>query len=358
VNSTGPLEVNTLGLFEERIPGDDCLMKLAKQRFAEAHMGAEMHAASPQHLESVMTFRPWADSPVVLHLPRNLHLNDEQSRKSIYEFASLFAGRISGMVVHDHKQMATGDSAFMNAAREMNMRLRQLDQSPLLFIEYAVGMEPADFVCFFKRISDLDYFGPCIDIGHVGIRAARVTYARGHGGEDVCALKSQPPELRERITDVEEAVASGFAAVSELIKDIAAVERPVHFHLHDAHPLSTFSPFGVSDHLSFLTDIPLNFEYRGRRNLSPMFGSQGLAKLVTEVLKFSTNRRISFTLEIHPTEQRLPLGDSAALFSHWTDKTNAEKMNHWLSVLTSNHMLLREAVRTALLNAPSKVAAD
>jgi hypothetical protein len=56
----------------------------------------------------------------------------------------------------------------------------------------------------------------------------------------------------------------------------------------------------------------------------------------------------SFTLEIHPTSQRLPLGDASSLFEHWADKTNAEQMNHWLAVLARNHVLLRQAIEAAL----------
>jgi hypothetical protein len=33
------------------------------------------------------------------------------------------------------------------------------------------------------------------------------------------------------------------------------------------------------------------------------------------------------------------------LFGDWTDKTNAEQMNHWLSVLERNHILLLEAIK-------------
>jgi hypothetical protein len=348
VNAAVPSAVTTLGLFEQRIAGDDCLMKLASRRFREHRMGAEMHAATPEHLDWIMTFRPWDDAPVTLHLPRDFNLANEVSRRRIYEFASRFAGRISGMVLHDHKLMAERNSVYLDAAREMNQQLLKLDRCPLLFVEYAVGLEPADFVWFFRAISELNCLAPCIDIGHVGIRAARAVYAQSHRGEDICSLKSQPPHLQQVIHDVEMAVTSGSAAVFDLIKAISMIEKPVHFHLHDAHPLSTFSPFGISDHLSFLTKIPLNFEYRGVRTLAPMFGAGGLRKLVAHSLRLIGNSRVSFTLEIHPTDERLPLGDATDLFAHWADKTNAEKMNQWLAVLGANHLLLRQAVRADL----------
>lgn len=319
-------------------------MKLASRRFSQAHMGAEMHAATPEQLEWVMAFRPWSEAPVVLHLPRHYNLTDELTRRRIYEFASRFCGGVSGMVLHDHKQIVQSNSAYIDAAREMNRQLLKLDPGPVLFIEYAVGLEPSEFATFFAQISDLDRLAPCIDIGHVGIKAALAAYARNHDGHDASSLKSQPPELRELIADVQSAVRSGRSAVFDLIQAIAAVQKPVHFHLHDGHPLSTFSPFGVSDHLSFLTEIPLNFVYRDRRSVPPMFGPEGLAELVCHVLRLVRRQQVSFTLEIQPTGERLALGQDGELFSHWTDKINAERTNHWLSVLSSNHELLRRTI--------------
>jgi hypothetical protein len=59
---------------------------------------------------------------------------------------------------------------------------------------------------------------------------------------------------------------------------------------------------------------------------------------------------VSFTLEIHPTHQRLALSDASDLFQHWSDKTNAELMNHWLGILVTNHELLLESIRRAPFN--------
>ena len=41
------------------------------------------------------------------------------------------------------------------------------------------------------------------------------------------------------------------------ITPIGALGKPVHLHLHDGHPLWTHSPFGISDHLSFLDELPI-----------------------------------------------------------------------------------------------------
>jgi len=137
-------------------------------------------------------------------------------------------------------------------------------------------------------------------------------------------------------------------AVLELLPKLGHSGKPVHFHLHDGHPLSTFSPFGVSDHLSFLTEIPLNFEYQGRRRARLMFGPGGLFEIVAQAMQVFGGERLSFTLEIHPPADRLPLGDAAQLFHHWRDHTNAEKMNCWLAVLAENHQLLTLAINAAV----------
>jgi len=168
-----------------------------------------------------------------------------------------------------------------------------------------------------------------------------------HPGEDICALKSQPPELLSRMPDVERAVASALPVVLSLAESIAALGKPLHVHLHDGHPLARFSSFGVSDHLSFLTEVPLGFEFRGRSSLPLMFRPAGLSQIVACVLHAMGEVPASFTLEIHPVDGRLALGEAAALFSHWQDKTNAEKMNHWLSIIGDNHALLRRAIDAA-----------
>jgi hypothetical protein len=135
--------------------------------------------------------------------------------------------------------------------------------------------------------------------------------------------------------------------VLKLIEDLGTLGKPLHFHLHDGHPLSTFSPFGVSDHLSFLSEIPLSFEYAGRRAAPLMFGPAGLAQVVAKAIEAVGHERLSLTLEIHPTFGRLSLGDAAGLFTHWRDLAHAEQMNHWLSVLAQNHDLILKTLSPA-----------
>jgi len=291
-----------------------------------------------------MKFRPSEKAPVVVHLPRDFHLADPRSQGRILDFASRFAGRVHGLVFHDHTDMAWHREDSLRAAGEMESRLAKIDRCPMLFIEYAAGLEPNTFARFFASIRELTRISACIDVGHVGIRQARGAYSQIHPGQDICELKSQDALLPQVMADVEAAVSAAAVTVLDLVEGFGALGKPVHFHLHDAHPLSTFSPFGVSDHLSFLTEIPLRFDYRGRRSVPLMFGPAGLSRIVGKAIE--TIGRVSFTLEIHPTMDRLSLGDDvAALFEHWQDKTNAEQMNHWLSVLDRNHALLRECIK-------------
>jgi hypothetical protein len=347
MNDARPTNLLTLGLFEKRIEGDDCLLELARRRLQEAGMGAEMHAGTPEQLEGILQFRPAPDAPVVVHLPRDFNLADENCRHRIVDFAARFAGRVHGLVLHDHRDLATRPDDFLRAAREIDSRLQPIDGCPLLFVEYAVGLEPGVFAKFFESIRGLERISACIDVSHVGIRQAQRAYAKILPSEDVCALKSQSSKLPHVMADVDAAVDTALPVVLNLIATIGAFGKPVHFHLHDGHPLSTFSPFGVSDHLSFLIEIPLGFEYRGQRSVPLMFGPVGLSQIVAQALKTIGDERVSFTLEIHPTAGRLPLGDAAALFSHWRDKTNAEKMQHWLAVLQANHRLLREGIQAS-----------
>ena len=69
-------------------------------------------------------------------------------------------------------------------------------------------------------------------------------------------------------------------AVLQLTRSLGRIGRPLHFHVHDGHPLKA----GIADHLSFLGVMPIPFEYRGRRSPAKMFGVAGLAQIVSEVL--------------------------------------------------------------------------
>ncbi|MEA3384887.1 MAG: hypothetical protein U9Q89_00285 [Thermodesulfobacteriota bacterium] len=329
-----------LALFQKRVDGDDALLHLANLRFKEAGLGTEFYAVTPVELDRLLKFRPRPETPAVAHLRRDINLFDEQDRNLVMDFATKFKDRIFGMVVHDQTETTTRFNDYVAALHEIESRSKKVPGSPYLFVEYAAGLEPDFFIEILKAIQDLEHVSACIDIGHIGIWQTRSAYSRNHPGKDVCAITPNDPELPEVIRDVQKAVDSGLDAVLNVIQALGRLEKPLHFHLHDGHPLSTVSPFGVSDHLSFLVEIPIPFEYKGRRSLDPMFGPSGLSRIVAESLKLLGPDRVSFTLEIHPAEGRLPLANADYLFNHWRDKTNAERMNYWLSILAQNHKLL------------------
>ncbi len=333
-----------LALFQKRIDGDDALLQLASLRFKEAGLGPEFYAGTPDELERLLMFKPAPEVPVTVHLPRWINLFDEYSRALVLDFAEKFKKRILGLIVHDQSEIAFRFDNYLTVLRSLASGLRNIGGSPYLFIEYAAGLEPDLFIELFMASRDLEFVSSCIDIGHLGLWQARRTYFGKYPGKDVCALKPHDAGLQDVIADVQEAVAAGPAEVIRVIREVGSLGKPLHYHLHDAHPLSTFSPFGVADHLSFLDKIMLPFEYMGKRSLDLMFGPSGLSRIVAEALELPGPELVSFALEIHPVEGMLPLGDASHLFNHWRDKGNAERMNFWLSVLCKNQQLVSDAI--------------
>jgi hypothetical protein len=339
-----------LALFQKRIDGDDALLHLANLRFKETGLGTEFYAVTPVELDQLLKFKPKSETPAVAHLRRDINLFEEQGRNIVMDFATKFKDQIFGLVIHDQTGITTRFDDYVAALHEIESRSKKVPGSPYLFVEYAAGLEPDFFIEILKAIQDLEHVSACIDVGHIGIWQVRSAYSRDYPGKDVCAITPYDPELPEVIIDVQSAVDSGLDAVLHVIQALSRLEKPLHFHLHDGHPLSFLGPFGASDHLGFLVEIPIPFEYKGRRSLDPMFGPSGLSRIVTESMQLLGPDRVSFTLEIHPTEGRLPLANASCLFNHWRDKTDAERMNYWLSILAQNYKLLFEACKKAPLN--------
>jgi hypothetical protein len=214
---------------------------------------------------------------------------------------------------------------------------------PLVLIEYAAGLELAMFVALHEAVRDCPRISACIDIGHVGIFQCQRAFQRKHPNLDVWQLKASTPELCTHIASVQAACGTALPAVLEMVASLSRLNKPLHFHLHDGHPSSTFSPYGVSDHLSFFQEIPIPFGYRGSYALPAMFGPLGLQRIVAAARAALPDEMLSFTLEIHPPAGRQPLGEYTSLFGHWQDRTNAERMQYWIEVLLRNHRLLQDA---------------
>jgi hypothetical protein len=321
-------------LFQKRVDGDDALLRLARLRFEQAGLAAEVYANSPDELEAVLAFVPPGPPPTV-HLSRRIDLLRPADRDVVATFARRFDGRVAGFVVHDRADMPDRLDEMEAVGREL---AGALGSSARLFVEYAVGSEPAEFVRLADRLIPIERIGVCVDTGHVGIRQARRSFARRRpGAGDLTSLDPADPRLPELADDVQAAVAEGGRDVLELMTALGALGGPVHHHLHDGHPLVR----GLSDHRGFLTRLPVPFTHGGRSSLDPLFGPAGLAAIVSTAARVYPAGLASFSLEIHESGARLPLDDAAALFSNWRDTTNAERTNAWLDVLAQNAALVR-----------------
>jgi hypothetical protein len=325
-------------LFQRRVAGDDALLKLAGLRFAQMGLAAEVYADTPEELEHVLRFVPPHPYLPVVHLNRRVNVLHESGRAVVREFADRFAGRLRGVVVHDSREMGAQTDRLLTVMRELDGRLRARPDGPVVFLEYAAGLEPAWFAEVAERLQDAERVSCCLDVGHIGIRQATARFMHSHSDLSLRDLHPDDGRLPDLVADVQAAVGSAVGDVLDVTRSISRLGKPVHFHLHDGHPLVP----GLADHFSFLMRLPIPFSYRDRGSLSMMYGPSGLASIVSAALESSRSQEVSFTLEIHQVEGRLPLADASRLFAHWRDITNAERMNYWLSVLADNAMLVSQ----------------
>jgi hypothetical protein len=275
-----------------------------------------------------------------VHLNRALNMLRERDRDVVEEFAGHFAGRLSGLVVHDQPEMGEQTENLVAALRDLDRRLARWPDAPWVFLEYAAHLEPGWFVEVAERLKDADRISCCLDIGHIGVRQAHARFAREHPGLSLQSLSPADERLPGLVNDVQDAVLAAPQDIVAMTRSIGQLGKNVHFHLHDGHPLVG----GLSDHFTFLRRLPVPFSYEGRQSLAMMYGPAGLSAIVAAATAAIGRDRVSFTLEIHQVEGRLPVRDADGLFAHWQDLTNAERMNFWLSVLAQNAMLVRAAI--------------
>jgi hypothetical protein len=333
-----------LALFQKRIDGDDALLQLARLRFSQAGLGTEFYAETPEELDYLLHFKPHPETPAAVHLKRGLDVLDTGGRTNISDFAARARGRIFGLVVHDQMEISTQFDAYTKALGELDLLL-QAENGPHLFIEYAAGLDTKAFVDLFRKVRGLENVSACIDTGHVGIWKAREVFSQIHPGSDVCNIRTSDPGVSDLMEDIVRAVEAALPETLRVVRELAALGKPLHLHLHDGHPLSAANPFGVSDHMSFLDAVPLPFEFRGKESLDLMYGPSGLSSIVSTSLGKLTPDKVSFSLEIHPGRGRIPIDNAPHLFDHWSDRTNAERMNFWLAVLAQNEKLIEQTCR-------------
>jgi hypothetical protein len=324
------------------IQGDETLLHLAQTRLAEAGLGGELYPGTPEHLSELISFRP-AGRASTAHLPRGIDVLEIGGRASLMEYAQRAAGILLGILIHDQKAFADDLPRAIQAFRQIDQALASMPSKLLLFVEYAAGLDPEIFARLFEETAELEFVCAAVDVSHVGIHLCRAAYAERYPGEDVCALRPDSPELPQKIDDVQAVVKGAQTTSVELVARLARLGKPLHFHLHDGHPLSTLSEFGVSDHLSFLQQIRLPFLYHGKQTIEGIFGLSGLRALVQSAMIAMPPGQLSFMLEVHPQEGRAPLREHSHLFGHWQDKYFAERMNYWLDTLLENAALVRDA---------------
>jgi hypothetical protein len=326
-------------LFQRRVDGDDALLRLARLRFEQFGLAAEVYAGSGDDLEHTLGFVPRDARPPMVHLSRGTNLFRAADRDAVAALVRRFGDRVSGFVVHDRSDMPARLDEFRAAAADISRTLVDTDRARL-FVEYAAGCELDEFVAMGRALDGIDRIGLCIDSGHVGIRAARREFARicPAAGVDLAHLTPADPRLPDLADAVQTAVRAGLPAVLALSTSLARQGTATHYHLHDGHPLIP----GLSDHFSFLNRLAIPFVHRGLPSIAPLYGVSGLAAILAATQEFAPDQ-VSLTLEIHQVEARLPLTDGADLFGHWRDLTNAERMNAWLAVLTE-HAVLVEAL--------------
>jgi hypothetical protein len=322
-------------MFQQRVAGDNALLKLARLRFAQQGLAAELYADRPDDLGRLLGYVPPHPRQPTVHLNRGLNVLHGAGRAVVAEFAARFDGRLSGLVVHDHRDMAEQTGALVAGLRDLDRQLGRLAAPPMVFLEYASGHEPAWFAEVAEQLKDTDWISCCIDVGHVGIRQAEARFAAGHPGTGLRSLSPGDERLPGLVTAVQDAVRAGGSDVLELTQAIGRLGKHLHFHLHDGHPLVS----GLPDHFTFLRRLPIPFRHEGRESLDMLYGPAGLTRIIAAAVDACGLDRVSFTIEIHQVAGRRPVGDAAGLFRHWSDLANAEQMNHWLAVLAENALL-------------------
>ena len=113
-------------LFQQRVEGDDALLQLARLRFAQAGLAAEVYADTPEQLDQVLGFVPSHRRLPVVHLSRGVDVLQAQGRAVVEAFAARFAGRVWALVVHDKAEMVTPSSQASPTTSASSRRLSWL----------------------------------------------------------------------------------------------------------------------------------------------------------------------------------------------------------------------------------------
>src|SRR5205085_1652107 len=113
----------------------------------------EFYAASPAELRLEQQFHPRQPSQTsTVHLPRFLRVFDRRCHEAILAFSEACDPTVRGMVLHDQPEVASQLDEYIHAVVALDQRLRDQGPGPMLFIEYACGLEIPQFVRLFERV--------------------------------------------------------------------------------------------------------------------------------------------------------------------------------------------------------------
>ena len=132
-------------LCSQGIAGDDALLRLGRERFREAGIGAEFYPDNPEEFRGLDKFTP-ANLPCTVHLPRYLNLTTGAAIDEIVKYAQIGSHRFHGMILHDTDAFVSAPYDVTAAFREADKRLYEVDGRAMLFVEYAVG-NPIEAFC-------------------------------------------------------------------------------------------------------------------------------------------------------------------------------------------------------------------
>jgi hypothetical protein len=193
------------GLFQQRVAGDDALLRLAALRFAQAGMPCELYADTPAEVERLLRYVPHHETRPTVHLNRGVNLLDHDSQEAVLAFVTQLDDRVSGLIVHDKPGILEQVPALNDALRIVSDRAH----GPHVFLEYAVELDW--FADIARRAADIERAGVCVDIGHMGL--AEVRQRLGASLPGTAHLSANDPALADHVTQVQQATRAALPAM-------------------------------------------------------------------------------------------------------------------------------------------------
>ena len=110
-------------LFQQRVDGDDALLRLARLRFEQFGLAAEVYGGSAGELDHTLAFVPGDVRRSIVHLPRHIDVLREADRAAVSAIVRQFGDRVSGFVVHDRLEMRArlGECVNMRVTNATNL---------------------------------------------------------------------------------------------------------------------------------------------------------------------------------------------------------------------------------------------